>query len=56
MVSAVKEMLISKADKDYMRAVERRKKEERELREEMKRKMEEDEAKFEEDNNAEGSD
>lgn len=54
MTNAVKKMLISTANKEYLKLVERRKREERELREEMKRKMEEDELK--EDNNAEGSD
>ena len=42
MTAEVKKMLISQANKDYLKAVERRKREERELREEMMRKMEED--------------
>lgn len=53
MSQIVKNMLISKADKDYMKAVERRKKEQQALEEEMRRKMEEDEAKYEEKNDTE---
>ena len=44
MTDVVKKMLISTANKDYLRAVERRKRDERELDEEMRRKMEEDDA------------
>jgi len=54
MTDAVKKMLISTANKEYLKLVERRKREDQELREEVRQKMEE--LKERENENAEGSD